>query len=88
MGQSTPIFSQYECRFLGSNLKPLETVAFTCASDAAALEACTLMFKQRVTREVLTGFEVWRDGNRLLVRLTTGEPESWVFRQSAQAQAE
>jgi hypothetical protein len=88
MGHSTPIFSQYECRFLGSNLKPLETVAFTCASDAAALEACTLMFKQRVTREVLTGFEVWRDGNRLLVRLTTGEPESWTFQQSAQAQAD
>ena len=88
MGELTPIHFEYECRFLGQDLKPFETIPFTCVSDSEASEACADLLKQHTNRAAFAGFELFRDGRRLFVRLMSSEPAPLgVPAASAQTQA-
>ena len=75
MGQSYPLhFRSFECRILDRSLKVVESIPFKSASNAEATEASAALFGQ-ATGADLAGFEVWRDGTRLLVRLETKPDE-------------
>jgi hypothetical protein len=90
MSQSPAPHSQpYECRILDRDLKVVRTTTFHSPDAAQAIEIAADLVRQQGIGAALAGFEVWKDNNRLLVRLEpqeAGSPEGlWLSAPRPQA---